>query len=68
LKLRQSISRTLRLRNSYEGLDFYASVDNPDPSRPLWGTNQWPEIPGFRSEYERWVDKMKQLGLIVMEA
>ncbi|KAF8326982.1 uncharacterized protein EI90DRAFT_2975353 [Cantharellus anzutake] len=53
---------------THEGIDFYAPVDNPDPSRPLWGTNQWPEISGFRTEYERWVDKMKQLGLIVMEA
>jgi isopenicillin N synthase-like dioxygenase len=44
-------------------------VDNPDKSKPLWGENQWPDqIPGFREKYEAWIDKMKQLGMIVMEA
>jgi len=34
----------------------------------LWGENQWPSIPGFREKYERWIEKMKELGMIVMEA
>lgn len=56
---------------SHEGLDLYAPVSNPDPTRPLHGVNQWPsqtEVPNFQSTYERWVDRMKELGLIVMEA
>jgi hypothetical protein len=49
-------------------LDFYRPVENPDKSKPLWGENQWPAIPGFKKKYEIWIDKMKALGLIVMEA
>lgn len=52
----------------HEGLDFYRPVAEPDKSKPLMGENQWPTIPGFREKYEAWVDKMKVLGLIVMEA
>lgn len=57
--------------DSHEGLDLYAPVATPDPRRPLWGTNQWPSqahVPGFQETYEKWVEKMKRLGLIVMEA
>jgi len=54
--------------DNHEGVDFYRPVENPDKSRPLWGENQWPAIPGFQAKYEAWVDKMKALGLIVMEA
>ncbi|KAJ7675839.1 hypothetical protein DFH06DRAFT_1170709 [Mycena polygramma] len=55
--------------DNHEGLDFYRPVDNPDKSKPLWGENQFPDsIPGFREKYEEWVEKMKKLGLIVMEA
>ncbi|KAK7048355.1 Oxoglutarate 3-dioxygenase [Favolaschia claudopus] len=55
--------------DNHEGLDFYRPVENPDKSRPLWGENQFPDaIPGFREKYEAWVQKMKALGLIVMEA
>ncbi|KAI0632094.1 Clavaminate synthase-like protein [Trametes polyzona] len=54
--------------DNHEGIDFYHPVENPDKSKPLWGENQWPSIPGFREKYERWTDKMKKLGLIVMEA
>jgi len=54
--------------DSHEGLDFYAPVSDPDPTRPLWGVNQWPSVPGFQRQYEKWIDKMKQLGLILMEA
>ena len=52
-------------------MDFYAPVEIPDKSKPLHGENQWPSeetVPGFREKYERWVEKMKKLGMIVMEA
>lgn len=55
--------------DNHEAIDFYRPVDNPDKSKPLWGENQWPAEPAeFREKYEIWVDKMKVLGLIVMEA
>lgn len=55
--------------DNHEGIDFYRPVESPDKSRPLWGENQWPEnILGFREKYEAWVQKMKKLGLVVMEA
>ncbi|KAI6122501.1 hypothetical protein EDD16DRAFT_1691831 [Pisolithus croceorrhizus] len=41
---------------------------NPDKSKTLWGENQWPTIPAFREKYEQWIEKMKKLGMIVMEA
>jgi isopenicillin N synthase-like dioxygenase len=55
----------------HEGLDFYAPVAEPDKNKPLWGENQWPsdaDLPGFRAAYEKWIEKMKELGFIVMEA
>ncbi|KAK7445113.1 hypothetical protein VKT23_014981 [Stygiomarasmius scandens] len=54
--------------DNHEGIDFYRPVENPDKTKPLWGINQWPTVPGFREKYERWVEKMKTLGMIVMEA
>ncbi|KAI0078271.1 Clavaminate synthase-like protein [Panus rudis PR-1116 ss-1] len=54
--------------DNHEGIDFYKPVENPDKTKPLWGQNQWPSVPGFREKYEAWVEKMKKLGLIVMEA
>lgn len=57
--------------DNHEGLDLYASVASPDKSKPLHGENQWPsdaDVPGFRAKFERWVEKMKALGMIVMEA
>ncbi|KAF8582141.1 Clavaminate synthase-like protein [Ramaria rubella] len=54
--------------DNHEGLDFYRPVEAPEKNRPLWGNNQWPSVPSFRVKYERWVEKMKALGLIVMEA
>ncbi|TFK40646.1 Clavaminate synthase-like protein [Crucibulum laeve] len=54
--------------DNHEGLDFYRPVENPDKSKPLWGENQWPTVPGFEEKFKRWVEKMKILGLIVMEA
>ncbi|KIL67882.1 hypothetical protein M378DRAFT_159086 [Amanita muscaria Koide BX008] len=54
--------------DNHEGLDFYKPVPNPDKTKPLWGENQWPSVPGFREKYEIWVGKMKKLGMIVMEA
>ena len=54
--------------DNHEGIDFYKPVENPDKTKPLWGENQWPDIPGFKEKYDQWVEKMKKLGLIVMEA
>lgn len=54
--------------DNHEGIDFYRPVENPDKTKPLWGENQWPTVPQFREKYEAWVEKMKTLGLIVMEA
>lgn len=54
--------------DNHEGIDFYRPVEKSDKSKPLWGENQWPDIPGFREKYEAWVEKMKKLGMIVMEA
>ncbi|KAJ7644122.1 hypothetical protein FB45DRAFT_896994 [Roridomyces roridus] len=51
--------------DNHEGLDFYKPVQNPDKTKPLWGENQWPDLPGFREKYDAWVEKMKALGLIV---
>lgn len=54
--------------DNHEGIDFYKPVEKPDKSKPVWGENQWPDIPGFKLKYEQWIEKMKKLGLIVMEA
>ncbi|TFK91135.1 Clavaminate synthase-like protein [Polyporus arcularius HHB13444] len=54
--------------DNHEGIDFYRPVDNPDRTKPIWGENQWPAVPGFKEKYEVWVEKMKKLGMIVMEA
>jgi len=54
--------------DNHEGLDIYRPVDNPDKTKTLWGENQWPTIPGFREKYELWIEKMKVLGMLVMEA
>jgi len=54
--------------DNHEGIDFYKPIPNPDKAKPLWGENQWPSIPGFREKYERWIVKMKELGMVVMEA
>ncbi|PPQ66258.1 hypothetical protein CVT24_007276 [Panaeolus cyanescens] len=54
--------------DNHEGLDIYKPVANPDKTKPVWGENQWPSVPGFREKFEIWVEKMKALGLIVMEA
>ncbi|KIO06162.1 hypothetical protein M404DRAFT_946964 [Pisolithus tinctorius Marx 270] len=54
--------------DNHEGIDIYRPVGNPDKSKTLWGENQWPTIPGFREKYEQWVEKMRKLGMIVMEA
>ena len=54
--------------DNHEGLDFYKPVKNPDKTKPVWGENQWPSIPGFKNKFDQWVEKMKALGLILMEA
>ncbi|PPQ89672.1 hypothetical protein CVT25_013858 [Psilocybe cyanescens] len=55
--------------DNHEGLDFYKPVEHPDKTKPVWGENQWPSsIPEFKDRYEKWVDKMKTLGSILMEA
>ncbi|KAJ3513036.1 hypothetical protein NLJ89_g3174 [Agrocybe chaxingu] len=65
-KLKQNV--TNGKADNHEGLDFYKPVKNPDKTKPVWGENQWPTVPGFREKYEQWIEKMKKLGLIVMEA
>ncbi|KAH9950538.1 Clavaminate synthase-like protein [Amylocystis lapponica] len=54
--------------DNHEGIDFYRPVEDPDKTKPVWGENQWPSIPGFREKYEEWTAKMEKLGIIVMEA
>ena len=54
--------------DNHEGIDIYRPVENPDKTHPLRGENQWPAIPGFREQYEEWIEKMKALGMVVMEA
>lgn len=54
--------------DNHEGIDFYKPVETPDKSQPLWGENQWPTIPDFQKKYENWIEKMKKLGMILMEA
>ncbi|THH27988.1 hypothetical protein EUX98_g6201 [Antrodiella citrinella] len=54
--------------DNHEAIDLYRPVDNPDKTKPVWGTNQWPDIPAFKEKYDIWVEKMKKLGVIVMEA
>jgi len=55
--------------DNHEALDFYKPVANPDKSKPLWGENQWPTVPAdFKDKYDKWVEKMKDLGMIVMQA
>ncbi|KAF9013417.1 hypothetical protein BDQ17DRAFT_1231904 [Cyathus striatus] len=54
--------------DNHEGIDFYRPVENSDKTKPLWGENQWPEIPEFKEKYNIWIEKMKMLGMIVMEA
>ncbi|CAA7261398.1 unnamed protein product [Cyclocybe aegerita] len=65
-KLKQNV--TNGKADNHEGLDFYKPVKNPDKAKPVWGENQWPTVPSFREKYEHWIEKMKKLGLIVMEA
>ncbi|KAF8908967.1 hypothetical protein CPB84DRAFT_1813218 [Gymnopilus junonius] len=54
--------------DNHEGVDFYKPVDHPDKTKPVWGENQWPTIPGFKDKYDTWIENMKILGLILMEA
>ncbi|KAI0785258.1 Clavaminate synthase-like protein [Abortiporus biennis] len=54
--------------DAHEAIDFYRPVEKPDKTKPIWGENQWPDIPEFREKYEVWIGKMKMLGIIVMEA
>jgi isopenicillin N synthase-like dioxygenase len=57
--------------DNHEGIDFYKPVEKPERGRALWGENQWPsddDVGGFRQKYEIWIEKMKVLGMCVMEA
>jgi isopenicillin N synthase-like dioxygenase len=54
--------------DAHEGIDFYRPVTDVDKSKLLQGENQWPQIPSFRDKYQAWIDKMQELGLIIMEA
>jgi isopenicillin N synthase-like dioxygenase len=51
-----------------EGLYFHKPGQSPDSAKPLWSENQWPKVHRFREKYEKWIAKMRELGLIVMEA
>lgn len=59
---------TLGKADAHEGVDFYRDVPNPDKTKPLWGQNQWPAVPGYKEKFSVWIEKMKVLGMIVMEA
>ncbi|KAG8933205.1 hypothetical protein FRC02_012279 [Tulasnella sp. 418] len=68
-RLKENVTRGKA--DNHEAIDFYAPVENPDKTKLLWGENQWPNedlVPGFRKAYEAWIEKMKSLGMIVMEA
>ncbi|KZP01378.1 Clavaminate synthase-like protein [Calocera viscosa TUFC12733] len=77
-KLNENVTRGKP--DAHEALDCYApSPFPPSPPgtpgvegaaglRPLSGENQWPPDPRFRERFERWVGRMKELGLVVMEA
>ncbi|KIM29999.1 hypothetical protein M408DRAFT_67030 [Serendipita vermifera MAFF 305830] len=66
-RLRENV--TMGKADNHEGIDFYRPVPDPDKSKPLWGTNQWPKhVPGFKDKFEAWIFKMQRLGMIVMEA
>ncbi|PIL22559.1 hypothetical protein GSI_15248 [Ganoderma sinense ZZ0214-1] len=54
--------------DNHEAIDFFRPVANPDKTKTVWGENQWPSIPSFKEKYDIWIEKMKKLGLIVMEA
>lgn len=54
--------------DNHEGIDFYKPADKPDKSRPLGGENQWPSVPDFQAKYEKWIEKMQKVGMILMEA
>ncbi|KAI5475481.1 oxoglutarate/iron-dependent oxygenase [Pseudohyphozyma bogoriensis] len=53
----------------HEGWDAYCPVTPEDPTKLLRGPNQWPPTPAtFRPIMEDWVEKMKVLGLALLEA
>lgn len=55
--------------DNHEGLDFYRPVSDPDETKPLWGENQWPtSMPQLETAFMGWTEKMKRLGMILMEA
>lgn len=55
--------------DNHEAIDLYAPVQNPDKTKPLWGENQWPDgVPNFETKFTAWIVKMKELGLIMMQA
>ncbi|GJJ10155.1 hypothetical protein Clacol_004381 [Clathrus columnatus] len=54
--------------DKHEELDFFRPVENPDKTKVCWGNNQWPTVEGFWDKYKIWIEKMKVLGRVVMEA
>lgn len=60
---------TMGKADNHEGLDFYRPVSDPDETKPLWGENQWPtSMPQLETAFMGWTEKMKRLGMILMEA
>jgi len=75
-KLNENVTRGKP--DAHEAIDFYAPSPFPPsppatpgadsgPIRPLSGENQWPPNSRFKERFERWVGRMKELGLLVME-
>lgn len=56
------------MADNHEAIDLYKPNRIPDKSKILGGENQWPSIPTFETKYLQWIDKMKKLGMIVMDA
>lgn len=59
------------LADWHEALDLYCPVasEEEDPTKLLYGPNNWPTNPiSFRPTMEEWVEKMKIIGMALLEA
>ncbi len=62
----ESVSRP----NQVESINIRHEVpaDHPDyKTKALQGPNEWPDVPGFRTEVERYVEAARSLGLRLLE-